>query len=229
MEGKWVPGEKPADGTYKQRGAGRYTLCRKCNNDTGAWYGESYVQVAKQAMYLLYRSSGNLSLAYPYGMYPLRFLKQVTTMFFSACGPALRQKNPELVRFVLNRDTRQLPDGFQFFAYLHHPESAAIRQSGLTGVAKGPNKQYLFSEVAFPPFGLVMSLDGHPPIDQRLCDITHLSQYNYRDWDIIYMQMPVLHVTTILPGDFRTVNEVNRDIIENRKVGDMLLDAPVPS
>jgi hypothetical protein len=112
-------------------------------------------------------------------MFPLRFLKQIVTMFFSACGPGLQTKHRDLVRFVLNRDLRQLQDKFQFFAYLHHPESAAIRQSGLTGVMKGPSKQYLFSEIAFPPFGLIMSVDGHPPIDHRLCNITNLSQYSY--------------------------------------------------
>jgi hypothetical protein len=228
MEGKWAPGEKPTDGAYKQKGAGRHSLCGKCNNDTGAWYGESYVQVAKQAMLLLYRSRGNLSLAYPYGMYPLRFLKQVVTMFFSACGPGLQQKNPDLVRFVLNRDARLLADRFQFFAYLHHPESAAIRQSGLTGLVKGAGKQHVFSEIAFPPFGLIMSVDGHPTIDERLCNITNLNKYGYRAWDIIYMQMPVLHVTTVLPGDFRNLDEVNRDISENRKVGDIFLNASVP-
>lgn len=227
MEGKWAPGERPTNGAYKQKGAGRYSLCGKCNNDTGAWYGELYVQVAKQAMYLLYRSQGNLSLAYPYGMYPLRFLKQIVTMFFSACGPSLQQKNPDLAHFVLNQEARQLPRKFQFFAYLHHPELAAIRQSGLTGVAKGAGKLHLFSEIAFPPFGLVMSENGHPPIDHRLCDITHLSRYGYREWEIIYLQMPVLHVTTVLPGDFRTIGEVNRDLVENRKIGDMLLDVPM--
>jgi len=70
-----------------------------------------------------------MSLAYPYGMFPLRFLKQIVTMFFSACGPGFQAKNPDLVRFVLNWDIRQLPGDFRFFAYLHHPESFAIRQS----------------------------------------------------------------------------------------------------
>jgi hypothetical protein len=162
-------------------------------------------------------------------MFPLRFLKQVVTMFFSACGPSLQQKNPDLVRFVLNRDERQLPHRFQFFAYLHHPESAAIRQSGLTGVIKGSAKQHVFSEIAFPPFGLIMSVDGHPPADHQLCEVTNLSRYGYRAWDIVYLQMPVLHVTTVLPGDFRTVDEVNRDMADNRKVGDILLNAPIPS
>jgi hypothetical protein len=227
MEGKWAPGARPTEGNWKQRGAGRHSLCIKCNNDTGSWYGESYVQVVKQAMLLLYRSGGNLSLAYPYGMFPLRFLKQVVTMFFSACGPGLQDKNPDLVRFVLNRDVRQLPPKFQFFAYLHHPESAAIRQSGLTGMVKGQNKQHVFSEIAFPPFGLIMNVDGHPPVDHRLCNIANLSEYPYRAWDIVYLKLPVLHVTTVLPGDFRTVDEVNTDIAENRKVGDLLLNAPM--
>jgi hypothetical protein len=66
------------------------------------------VQVAKQAMTLLHASSGNISLAYPYRMWPLRFLKQIVVMFFSACGPSLQEKNPDLVRFALNRDERQI-------------------------------------------------------------------------------------------------------------------------
>jgi hypothetical protein len=223
LQGKSEPGEKPTEGRYKQRGAGRYTLCAKCNNDTGGWYGTSYVTVAKQAMTLLYRSRGDLSLAYPYGMYPLRFLKQIVTMFFSACGPGLQEKNPDLVRFILNRDSRVLPPKFQFFAYLHHPESAAIRQAGITGVVKGSGKMHVFSEIAFPPFGLIMSVDGSPPpIDQRLCSITYLHQYTYRAWDIIYLKMPTLHVTTVLPGDFRSVEEVKRDVRDNRKVGDIV-------
>jgi hypothetical protein len=103
---------------------------------------------------------------------------------------------------------------------------------GLTGLLKGPGQQYqqyLFSEIAFPPFGLIMSVGGHPPIDHRLCNITHFGEFSYRTWDIVYMKLPVLHVTTVLPGDFRTVDEVKRDVADNRKIGDMLLNAPVPS
>jgi hypothetical protein len=227
FEGAYEPGERPSRGTWKQRGAGRNSLCAKCNNDTGSWYGESYVQVAKQAMFLLYRSKGNLSLAYPYGMFPLRFLKQIVTMFFSACGPSFQAKNPDLARFVLNREARLLPQRFRFFAYLHHPDSFAIRQSGLTGVIKPQGDPQVFAEIAFPPFGLVMTVAGQPAIDRRLCEITHLNQYSYRAWEIIYMQLPVLHVSTVLPGDFRTMDEVKRDVAENRKLGSMVLDPPL--
>jgi len=223
LEGAWVPGEKPKDGRIKQRGAGRYTLCGRCNNNNGTWYGPTYVDVAKQAMYLLWRSGGEMSLAYPYRMFPLRFLKQIATMFLSACGPGLQEHNSHLARFVLNRETRALPPKFQFYAYLHHPESLAIRQSGLTGVTRGAGNIYVFSEIAFPPFGLIMSVDGDRPIDRRLCNVTHLREYGYQTWDVIYLQLPVLHVTSLLPGDFRTVEEVKRDVATNESTGAMLL------
>lgn len=227
LAGKWSPGERIEDGKYKQRGAGRYSLCGKCNNDTGSWYGTHYVDVARQAMIRLHASGGEMSLAYPYGMFPLRFLKQAVAMFFSACGPGLQEKNPDLVRFVLNREEQRIPPQIRFFAYLHHPtKSTCIRQSGLTGMISN-GKQYLFAEIAFPPFGLVMTIDC-PPVHPRLCEITHLNQFKYRAWDIVYLNLPVFPVNTWFPGDFRTVEGVLKDVEENRKIGSMLLDPQIP-
>jgi hypothetical protein len=229
MNGKWAVGEKITEGKYAQRGAGRHSLCGKCNNDTGGWYGRAYVQVAKQAMMLLHASNGKMSLAYPYRMWPLRFLKQVVVMFFSACGPSLQDKNPDLVRFVLNRTERQIPRHIHFYAYLHHPtESTVIRQTGLTGVLKGQGNTHVFAEIAFPPFGLILSID-RPPIDTRLCEITHLNEYSYTVSDIVYLKLPVFPVTTWFAGDFRTVDEVNRDVAENRQHESIHLNQPMPS
>jgi len=228
LQGKWSPDERIEQGKYKQRGAGRYSLCGGCNNITGKWYGEGYVQVAKQAMILLHASKGTMSLAYPYMMYPLRFLKQIAVMFFSACGPGFQAQNQDLVRFVLNRDEQQLPPRYQFLAYLHHPTaSTCIRQSGLTVVMNTDGKQCLFAEIAFPPFGLIMSID-RPPIHQDLCNITRLSQYKFKTWDIVYLKLPVFPVTTWLPGDFRTADQVKRDVDQNRKVGSIFLGDKVP-
>lgn len=214
IEGAWTPGEKPEHGQLKRKGAGKYTLCEQCNSNTGSWYADDYVKVAKQAMYLLDRSGGHLSLAYPYAMYPLRFLKQIVTMFFSACGPGLQKHNPDLVRFVLNREHCTLPSKFKFYAYLHHPTSTAIRQSGLTGVMRSGDV-FVISEIAFPPFGLIMSVDSDRSIDRRLCNITHFGNYGYRTWEIMWLLLPVLSVTSFFPADFRTVEEVKRDASVN--------------
>ena len=37
---------KNPTGKYNQRGSGKFTLCRRCNNDTGGWYGRAYVEFA---------------------------------------------------------------------------------------------------------------------------------------------------------------------------------------
>lgn len=227
LKGKWSVGERPTEGRYAQRGSGRYSLCNKCNNDTGSWYGASYVEVAKRAMTLLYMSSGNLSLAYPYSMWPLRFLKQIVVMFFSACGPELQKGNPALVRFVLNKEEQQFPDRIKIYAYLHHPtKSSIIRQSGLSGVVT-PSGAHVFSEIAFPPFGLILSID-RPPIDRRLCELTHLAEHRFSTKRDVYLKLPVFPVTTPLPGDFRTEEDVRRDMVENNRLGSLHLNQPIP-
>jgi hypothetical protein len=98
LDGKWLPGQPLARAKLVRRGAGRHSICAKCNNDTGAWYGQAYVDFTRRAMALLVRSNGKMSLAYPYGIFPLRVLKQIVVMFFSACGPGLKRAHPELVR-----------------------------------------------------------------------------------------------------------------------------------
>ena len=215
--GKWVPGETLIGARQSQRGAGSYTLCAKCNNDTGSWYGRSYVEFSYQAMTLLHRSSGRLSLAYPYKIYPLRVLKQIVTMFFSACGPGLSKGHPDLVRFVLNRQTRVLPNGIHVWLYLRSPtESTSTRQAGLTGrmILGGPSET--FAEIAFPPFGLVLGFDNKP-IDADLCNIDHFGLASYNTWDVFFLKLPVRPVVSFFPGDFRTVDEIKETIASNQR------------
>ena len=76
-----------------------------------------------------------MSLAYPYQIFPLRVLKQIAVMFFSACGPEFRLAHPELVKFVLDRQRRLLPKDIHIWAYLRDPvESKATRQAGVTAM-----------------------------------------------------------------------------------------------
>lgn len=227
--GKWTPGEPITRGKYVQRGAGRYSLCAKCNNDTGAWYGTTYVDFARRAMILLHRSNGKMSLAYPYGIFPLRVLKQIVVMFFSACGPGLRKAHPELVNFVLDRERRILPGDVHIWAYLHDPgESTSTRQAGITGLMSLDGDSHIFSEIAFPPFGLILSFKREP-VHQGLCNIDHFGLAKFNTWDVVYLKLPVLPVVSFLPGDFRTTEEMKETVEENRKLGSYYLDAPIPT
>ena len=64
LGGQWKPGTPITKGRYVQRGVGRHSLCGKCNNDTGTGYGQAYVDFARQAMILLDRSKGKMSLGH---------------------------------------------------------------------------------------------------------------------------------------------------------------------
>jgi hypothetical protein len=226
LGGKWLPGEDLKSGKYVQRGAGRHSRCAKCNNETGAWYGTAYVDFARQAMILLHRSNGKMSLAYPYGIFPLRVLKQIIVMFFSACGPSLRKAHPDLVGFVLHRSQRYFPRNVQIWAYLHDPvESTSTRQSGVTGMMR-PSGEYVFSEIAFPPFGLVMSFNAKP-VSQKLCNLTHFHMSGINAWDVEYLKLPVLPVVSFFPGDFRTVSEIRKSVADSQKLGSYFLGAPL--
>lgn len=227
--GKWTPGEPLVGARQSQRGAGSYTLCAKCNNDTGSWYGSAYVDFAYQAMILLDRSKGKMSLAYPYKIFPLRVLKQIIAMFFSACGPGLQKTHPDLVRFVLNRETRILPKNIHIWIYLHSPaDSISTRQSGITGLMSLNGESQVFSEIAFPPFGLIMSF-SEKPVHTDLCNIDHFGLETFNTWDVFFLKLPVLPVVSFFPGDFRTVDQIKETVAENRRLGSYHLNQPVPS
>ena len=78
-------------GKIQQTGSGAYTLCDKCNNDTGTWYADAYVKWAEQAMRLLMAARGQPPLEYPFHLHRLRVLKQIVCMFFSVNNPRFQQ------------------------------------------------------------------------------------------------------------------------------------------
>jgi 5-methylcytosine-specific restriction endonuclease McrA len=58
-----------------QKGAGAYTLCEKCNNQTGKWYGGAYADWTYQGMTILHHTNSVPSLSYPFRIIPLRILR----------------------------------------------------------------------------------------------------------------------------------------------------------
>ncbi len=65
------------------------------------------------------------------------------------------------------------------------------------------------------------------PVQKQLCSISHLGYVSYKTCDVFYLNLPVLPVVSFFPGDFRTVDEIKKDITENRKIGSYLLDPPI--
>jgi hypothetical protein len=197
------------DPRYKRqpRGAGDYTLCPRCNNLTGGWYGRRYVDWAHQGMSYLQAAPTGSSLALPYRIFPLPVFKQVLCMFASTCGPSLFKSHPALTRFVLNKESMEYPDAFRVFCYLVDPLSRHSRQTGIAGVLNSNRATHLLAEVAFPPFGYVLSPSQESPIDSRLVDISPFAQSRYSGFRRLNIRLPVLSVNTMYPGDYRSVDQ----------------------
>lgn len=198
-----------AKGPIEQRGAGAYTLCEACNNNTGAWYAKDFVSWCYQGAHVLVRTGFEPRVFTLHYLFPLRIIKQVITMFFSVNSSGLREANPDLETFVLSKNRRYLPPKYGFYVYFSRGRSTdRLRYNGIAAMATFDGQDpTLLSEITFPPFGYLMTIDSPPP-DRRLLDITHFTRYGYNDFAVMELRPPVLDTPTYFHGDYRTPKEV---------------------
>ncbi len=202
-----APGER-AKGPLQRQGMGAYTLCGTCNNNTGSWYGGAFIDWCAQGMDILQRARGRPTLIYPHRIYPLRVIKQIVTMFFSANPQGLRH-HADLVRFVLNKEHRYLSPTYRVFVYYNNVgRTRLLGFAALLDTNTGSNT--LMSEITFPPFGYVMTLDTPPP-DERLIEITYFARSDYDAQTSLPLRLPVLPTHVGVPGDYREEDQIMRE------------------
>ena len=224
-------------GHISQRGAGAYTLCKQCNNDTGTWYGEAFANFAHQSLNTLEHAKGKPSLYYPFRIYPLRVIKQIITMFFSVNSDLFRLNHPDLVKFVLNKHERYLNPDIRILVYFNlGPHARFAGGISISTTEIDPNevsldtmdnalnqyrrdyaKSLYSSEIAFPPLGYVLSF-GLESLDNELADISFFAKYPYDDWTSLHLKLPVYPVHTWYPGDYRSKKQIRNNFEENTQI-----------
>jgi len=206
--------KKGSKGIIKQGGIGSYTLCMKCNNNTGSWYGGEYVKWAHIGQSiaespLRHEKSVHLVLQ---KVYPLRFLKQVITCFFSVAGEPsgslFARNNPELTNFILDRECKNLSEKYRFFMNLYkrsqstilrrYPIAAKLNVTFSPGKGIQVNNACVLSEYTHPPFQFVMT-EGD--LFQGSLEISNLKQYGYDEQVDLDLQLQVIDSTNIYPGN----------------------------
>ena len=203
--------DDPTKGEINQKGVGAHTLCAKCNNDTGSWYGPAFVEWAYQGLSLIRMSKGTSLLYLNFNIFPLRVIKQICCMFCSVHQSGWADQ--EMRDFLLNRERRHIPKDWRVFVYFN--TSPHIRQTGI--VVRGSSQGLdCFSEISFPPFGYVLTKDSKPP-DKRHQEITFFGKHSYNDWKHIPLKLPLLPVASWVPGDYRTKDELANDVARNRQ------------
>ncbi len=212
-----TPGEQVV-GRKQQQGIGYYTLCTKCNNDLGGWYSRRFVDWCYQGADVLIRSGGNPRLIYLHHIRPLPVIKQILAMFISINAAGTLSRDDYLVRFLLNKQMTHLPPKYRVFAYYNL--EGEPRTSQIMAVAKfDTGSASLQTEIAYPPYGYVLTLDGERPLDRRLVEISHFASYEYNEEVNVPLHLPVLPTHGLFGADYRTQEEIDRQVVEGRSMG----------
>jgi hypothetical protein len=200
--------DAPLTGKVTQGGVGMYTLCPKCNNNTGDWYARALVKWCYRGMEILERSGRNANAFHMRNAYPLRVFKEILVMFCSV-NPGLTNKQPWLRKLLLDTHSRVWNETWRLFLYFNI--EGKLRYSGTSGSFDlETGRMSVMSEINYPPFGYVLVMSGSAP-DDRLTDITQLVRYGYHERAELVLPMSLLPTHSKYSGDYRTRDEILRD------------------
>lgn len=199
-----------------QRGSGLYSLCQECNNYTGTMYGTEYVKIARDLSIYLSRES-NLDNATMFEakikeFYPLRFIKQVLSMFCSTTS-GLVDSFPIIKDALLNKDI--LIENPDFNIYMFVLKNQRISWAGANAVAiKGSNEPLMISELVAYPFGFVFDYDDKLKDNYKMLSISSFLSYKYDEQVEMMMVVPMHERNMPFPLDFRTKSQFEKSMNE---------------
>ena len=192
----------------QNKGLGGNTLCERCNNSTGRWYGTHFVPWTVTAATVLENAGEAKFVPFITSTRPLRVLKQIATMFFTVNGPNFHTQHPELAHFVLNHNARLAPK-FKFFLYFMEGNSLRFNEAQLVGRGDFSNPTFshfgYISDFSFPPFGYVLTVDQEM-YDYRPQDISFFGRYGPDEDAEISLVLPVLPTHGMLIGGLAPPN-----------------------
>lgn len=199
-----------SEGRIQQKGMGDQVLCGRCNSFLGREYVIEYRDWARWGMLVLRHCppAADFVRATVLARKPLRFLKQCVAMILCSNDPAFVDGQPALRKFVLDPREKYLPPDLDVYLTLYRSKKA--RRVGIMG---GANLQThtvgLFSEVAFPPFGVLFVLASSP--EDRFGRITEFRHCDLDETRDVQLDLLIGEAHTPYPGDYRTRAQVERE------------------
>ncbi|WP_288369680.1 hypothetical protein [uncultured Algoriphagus sp.] len=218
-ENQWAdnPLILPKNKRINQGGITFFSICGKCNNDTGRWYARSFSDFCHYNMDILRRVKGRTSLYVPNEINPLRVIKQIITMFFAINDNEFRIRHINLVKFILNQDEYPLPPEYKVLAYYKVDENLRYIQESFIGNFKSGPKPIMITEISHPPFGfLLTNATDKNEIDTRLENITYFSFFPIEEKRLINLKLNTLPTVINIPGDYRSKKEIEEAIMKSK-------------
>lgn len=203
----------------QQQGMGKYSLCAECNNNTGTWYGNDYITIAQVIHHTLINDDlqkfNGLGIR---KVYPLRFIKQVISMFCSI-NNFEDARIDELRTFVLEKDSVGINKSkYRVDMYItksnykkYAPLSVLVKRTttGLESMA--------LSEITAYPLGFVLYFDPSTTWKYDGINITNFGDCGFNDLADIEIPLCIKDANDILPTFYRSRGEVEKCIEYNKK------------
>lgn len=181
------------------KGAGGLNLCADCNNKTGSWYAKDYIKFAKIGAYVMtHHVYANHFITAEYSIKPLNVFKQILTMFIALDSGDFLIKQPNLKRFLLEKENRNFTDKIEIFMYL----TSSINLRNALSFTNMDGYFRTHGEISYRPFGFHISIDS-PPINRPFLSITHFKEFSYnQEVDLL---LPLRHLDPVgnMPGLYR--------------------------
>lgn len=209
------PLKNPIKGKTKQGGVGYNSLCIDCNSFLGRNYVPAYEKWVKGGYSVLGNSEFGVVRYSINDIEPLKILKQIVSMFLAINKEWYLESYPELSKFVLNPNEKNLPEKYRIFSYLN--KDGNIRYMHHTVVGNfGRGKPINCSEISFPPYGYVLTIDSDDNINQ-LNDITGFKNFELNQKQTLNMAMFQLPTHLTIPLDYRGKDQIEKAIEQGIK------------
>ena len=201
----------------QQKGMGAYSLCQTCNNLTGTWYGDSYVDFAKRIDFLLIKEGlmGQKSAEFVVKkIHPQRIIKQFISIFCSINRDIYDDpRMSELREFVLDKNAVSLDKG-KYKVCMYLTSGGLTKYCGLTVLletnGKGNIESRCLSEFCSYPLGFLVYFDLKEDEPFLGTDITTFSDYQYEDVADFQISAPIFENNSWIPEDTRSKDEIEQ-------------------
>lgn len=191
---------------------GGYTLCAECNNNTGTWYADDYINFSNTIDYALNNQvdlekikAMTIELNH---MYPLRIIKQILCMFASTLHPEFMDAHPELRKFILDKEYNKL-DNKKYRVSMYCLKNKKNGWSGLNVMMQESGKIKTVAYMDLYPLGFILEIDPNEDEFNYTSNITNMgTDFTYNQEVSIGLTVNILERNTIYPADFRSKNEI---------------------
>ena len=203
----------------QQQGAGNYTLCQECNNNTGDWYAKEYIKFANEIGYLL---TNKIDINSAKGiwldtnkLYFQRIIKQILCMFLSTIQPGYAMEFKDIREYVLNKNSTEF-NNKKYRISMYLLKNYEISHSGILGLLLKDNGETKIKEVAIMnlyPIGFILEID---PSEKNIYDTTDITKFTTLKYD----ELQNVVMTFTITEKYSLHNFTDRFIKENSNRSD---------